>query len=523
MQEQFELVRSALRGIWAHRWWGLATAVGVGIAGAAAVFLIPSKYEASARVFVDTQSILRPLMTGLAVQPDVNQQVQMMSRTLISRPNVERVMRMADLDIQAKTPKEREALVDALLKDIEFRAVGGNNLYNITYRAGSPETAKNVVQSLLSIFVENNLGDSRRDSDSARRFIDEQIKQYEVRLQQAENALKEFKLKHLSVMPNLAQDYVTRASELQAAVNQSRSELRQAENARDAIRKQLAEEAPSFTSETTTEAARPRPPSELDERIEAQRRRLDDLRTRFTDEHPDVIGGRRVLAQLEEQREVERKAEAARNPGQAQQAARRVQSANPVYQQLRVQLSEAEAQAAALRARVADAEARLAEARAMAQTVPKVEAEFAQLNRDYDVNKKSYEALLARRESAQLSGSMEATGSMADFRVVDPPRVGANPVSPNRPLLFVLAFVASIAAGLAAAFARDQIRPTFYDMRSLRAGTGLPLLGTVSFMPDAATRRRQRQGLLAFSGSTAMYVGLFAVLLAWQWLRSLAR
>ena len=159
----------------------------------------------------------------------------------------------------------------------------------------------------------------------------------------------------------------------------------------------------------------------------------------------------------------------------------------------------------------------------MAQTVPKVEAELTQLNRDYEVNKKSYEALLARRESVQLSGSMDATGSMADFRVVDPPRVGANPVSPNRPLLFLLAFVASIAAGMATAFASDQIRPTFYDMRSLRAVTGLPLLGAVTFIPDAATQRRSRQALLAFSGGTAMYVGLFVVLLAWQWLRSLAR
>ena len=93
MQEILELVRSALRGIWMYRWWGLVTAVLVGAVGTAAVWRIPNQYEASARVYVDTQSILKPLMSGLAIQPNVDQQISMMSRTLVSRPNVEKVVK----------------------------------------------------------------------------------------------------------------------------------------------------------------------------------------------------------------------------------------------------------------------------------------------------------------------------------------------------------------------------------------------------------------------------------------------
>jgi polysaccharide chain length determinant protein (PEP-CTERM system associated) len=527
MQELLSTLRSALTATWRHRWWGLATALLVGLVGTVVVMTIPNKFEASSRVYVDTQSILKPLMSGLAVQPNIEQQVNMMSRTLISRPNVERVMRMADLDLRAKSTQERDAFVDGLMKDIEFKAVpGANNLYSIGYKNEKPEAAKSVVQSLLSIFVEANLGDKRRDADQARRFIDEQIKSYESKLQASESALKEFKIKNLSVMPTSQQDYVSRVGELQALVITTRSELRQAENSRDAIKKQLSEEAPSLTSETITErtAAILAKPTELDERIEAQRKSLDALRLRFTEEHPDIVATKRVLQQLEAQRDAERRAEAARAPASTPAAAQRVlQMANPAYKELRVEFAKAESLVASLRAKTADLEARLAQSRAAAETVPKVEAELIALTRDYDVNRKNYEQLLARRESAQISGEMEASAGVAEFRVIDPPRVTPHPVYPNRALLLTGVFLASIAAGLAAAFAREQVRPTFFDLRSLRFTTGLPVWGAISMVPDMITASRNRRGAIVFGGATAMYLMLFTAILAFFWLRQLAR
>ena len=213
MKEILDQLRGLLRVLWAYRWWGLGAAVLAGAVGSAVVMAIPNKYEAGARIFVDTQSVLKPLMTGLAVQPNIDEQIALMGRTLINRPNVERVMRMADLDLNAKTPQEREQIVDSLMKGISFQSTGRvgrapTNIYIITYRNERPETAKNVVQALLTIFVESNLGSKRRDSEQARRFIDEQIKLYEQRLLDAENALKEFKLKHMNVMPSLSQDSV---------------------------------------------------------------------------------------------------------------------------------------------------------------------------------------------------------------------------------------------------------------------------------------------------------------------------
>lgn len=190
-----ELLRQAgaiLRAMWRQRWLGLAVAWLVSVVGAAVVMQVPDKYEASARIFVDTQSILKPLMAGLAIQPNIEQQVVMLSRTLISRPNVERLVRMADLDLKVKSKQEQDGLIDDLMKSLEIKSTGRDNLYTLAYRDSQPEKAKRVVQSLVSIFVESSLGDKRKDSTSAKQFIDEQVKAYEKKLEEAESRLKDF-------------------------------------------------------------------------------------------------------------------------------------------------------------------------------------------------------------------------------------------------------------------------------------------------------------------------------------------
>ena len=121
MDELLGQLSTIARGVWKHRWPGLLVAWVVGAIGAAVVLWVPDKFEASARIYVDTQSILKPLMSGLAVQPNVEQQVAMLSRTLISRPNVEKLVRMADLDLGEKTKESRDALIEQVTKAIQIK------------------------------------------------------------------------------------------------------------------------------------------------------------------------------------------------------------------------------------------------------------------------------------------------------------------------------------------------------------------------------------------------------------------
>jgi uncharacterized protein involved in exopolysaccharide biosynthesis len=135
MQELLQQVVDYLRAMWHRRWIGLAAAWIAAIVGVTVVYKIPEKFEARARVYVDTQTILRPLLAGLAIQPNLDQQVALMSRTLVSRPNVEKLLRLADLDLRVTTQEQRDALIDGIMSSIKLEGVPTSNLYTITYRA----------------------------------------------------------------------------------------------------------------------------------------------------------------------------------------------------------------------------------------------------------------------------------------------------------------------------------------------------------------------------------------------------
>ena len=237
------------RGMWHRRWIGLAAAWLAAIVGVAVVYRMPDKYEASARVYVDTDSLVRPLISGLAIQPSMDQQVALISRTLISRPNVEKVVRMADLDLSVKTGYAREELVDNVMRTIQFAGGPATNLYGIAYRDVTPERARKVVQSLLTIFVESSLGDKRQDSRGALKFVDEQIKRYEEHLQASEDRLKEFKLKYMGTAGRDGQDYFGKLAALRAAIDSSKLEMEAAQESRDAYKRELAGETPTFMPE----------------------------------------------------------------------------------------------------------------------------------------------------------------------------------------------------------------------------------------------------------------------------------
>ena len=308
MEDIINQLWTIVRRMWKYRWPGLIAAWLVGIVGAVVVFYVPDRYEATARIFVDTQSILKPLMSGLTVQPNVNQQVAMLSRTLISRPNIEKLVRMADLDLKSTSKAQQEQLIEGLIKSIEIRGTNRDNLYSLTYRDADKEKAKRVIQSLVSIFVESSLGASRKDTDSAKVFLNEQIKSYEAKLEEAETRLKEFRLRNIDLQTSEGRDSASRLGDISKQLEQARLELREAENARDSAKQQLAAEkqsSGSITQSLLQESSLVVSTPEIDGRLAELKRGLDALLQRYTDEHPDVVSARRLIKDLEEQKKKE--------------------------------------------------------------------------------------------------------------------------------------------------------------------------------------------------------------------------
>ncbi|KFI05134.1 XrtA system polysaccharide chain length determinant [Massilia sp. BSC265] len=485
-----------LKAIGKYRWHAVFITWAVAIAGWVVVLKLPNQYEASARVYVDTQSILKPLLSGMTTLPNLDQQVLYMRRTLISRPNVERVMRMVDLDVQAKNAKEHDAMVEELMEKIKIGGTERDDIYTISYTAPNAKLGKDVVQALLTIFVEGSFGGKKQDSDKAVQFIDDQIRNYEEKLAAAENSLKEFKIRNLGMLPSEGGDFGSRMMTASETLNTARLELAEAEQARNAIRRRIAgEAAPGET------APLPITDPELESRIATVTKTLDGLRTQYTEAHPDIIANARLLEQLNARKqELAKNRKPSADPGAGY---------SPMLQQLNVALSEAEARVASLQARVSEHTARVARLRAQSSQAPEIEAQLAQLNRDYQVNRENYQKLVERRESAKLSGDLSSATDMLTFRVIDPPTAPPQPSGPPRLRLFSLVFVGALVAGLASAFLLSQLRPTFLSQASLREVTGLPILGSISMnWTEQQTVRRKRR-LVALGAAVLVLLAIY--------------
>lgn len=518
MDEVIAQVVGIARGMWRRRWIGVVVAWLVAVVGGAALTRVPDRFEATARLYVDTKSVLRPLMRELAVEPDIEQMIGLLARTLLTRPNVELLMTRTKLDAQLASQPERDGLIERLMRDIRLTAAGRDNVFSFSYRDADPVLARQLVENLIALFLESDQVARRRDSEAARGFIDEQIKSYEVRLAEAENRLKEFKLRNLGITDASGKDYFQRISTLTEEINNLTTDLRAAEQSRDALKRELDGESVTLVPEQPTVVAAQSP--ELDARLDTQRKQLDELLRRFTELHPDVIAARRLIARLEEEKQQFEAQARRRAAEQAKAQPRSAPTGNPVMQRVKLALAEAEASVASLRVRVGDLRARLAQLRASANRVPQVEAELAQLNRDYEVVRRNYDQLVARREKASMSEDVDAA-RLGQFRVIDPPRVSPRPVFPNRLALAPLVLLAALGVGAAASFLVSQLVPTFDNARLLRTVTQRPILGSVSMlMTDLAIRRKRWQSA-AFGSALA---GLVLVGGAWMgWLSTLAR
>ncbi|MCI0505895.1 MAG: Wzz/FepE/Etk N-terminal domain-containing protein [Gammaproteobacteria bacterium] len=502
MRETILQAITILRDIWRYRWQAMLVAWIACTIGWIVVFKLPDQYESKARIYIDSDSILKPLLRGISVEStDFREQLGLMTNKLLSRSNLEKVITMVDLDINARTTEEREALIINLGKNIKLSAVRTQqsegrreppNLYEITSRGSNAKQVKDIVQALLTIFLETAIGETRQDTGVAQKFLEAQITEYEAKLAAAENRLMEFKRNNMGVLPSQDVGIFQRLQMAREQLNQVELELLEATNRRDEIQRQL-----NSVNKSEPVALPPgvvQQPSPLESRIITLQQRLDELQLKYTQEHPTVIETKQMLAMLEAQQEEQKKAAAS---GEGDMSA-----TNPVYQQLKLSLGEVDAQIAGMRVRRDAYQTRLSKLNEDLKILPEVEAELQRLDRDYEINKQQYNELVARRESAKLAGHVEQSGEKVKFKVIEPPRVPIAPIGPNRPLLSAGVLVFGIGLGIGLAFLLSQIRPVFHDRRSIQEGLELPVFGVISrvWTPQVLWKRKVQFSAFIVSG-----------------------
>jgi polysaccharide chain length determinant protein (PEP-CTERM system associated) len=503
-----------LQALWRHKWLGVATAWLVCTAGWIGVALVPTKYESSARVYLNADPLLTPLLKGLAADTDPTRQLDFMQRTLLSRPNLEQLVRLTDLDIGVTTPEEKEALFKRLATDISVAPVT-LNLLTLSYRDRDPVVAKNVVQSLLTIFAEKTAGSSRAEMDSAQRFLDSEITSYRDQLRAAERRRAELAQQYPDIVSNRPPDASAQGDESLSRLDQARGavarlklELADATTKRDALQKELAAVPPTLSVDRAPQVivtnGRLGP---MDERLQEIRRNLDSLLLKYTEDHPDVKAARQAIAQL--QAEGARSTVAAAKPGSTTKG----EIVNSVYEQIKVRLVDAEAAVAAVQRRLDDAQADMQRIEKVAKSAPGVLVQAQDLDRDYSILKRNYQELVARREATQIANAADIKTEKIQFRIVDPPQVPVLPAAPNRPMFVSVVLLFGIGAGLAVPLALTQVDRSFATIAQLR-NLGVPILGSVTRLSLGAARRHDMVQLAGVGASALLLIGVYGTLIA---------
>jgi polysaccharide chain length determinant protein (PEP-CTERM system associated) len=527
MKQELDHVFDEVKSAWRFRWLGLSAAFIVAGIGWALVFALPDRYEADARVFVDTRTALKPALQGLTTDQNVDAQINYVRQSLLEGPQLEAIARETGvLEPTVTDERVRAKILDRLSDRIALtvfsagsqgdeRSTAGT-IYSFHYTDTSRDRALNVVKTLLHTFVEETLGGKRAGSEHAQEFLETQIKDYEQRLSTAEDRLAAFKKKNVGLMPSEQGGYFVQLQREVDAAKKAETDLSIGMSRREELAKQLHSDEAISAAGTSSPLLGGRGMSggsDTLSRIQEAQAKLDELLLKYTDRHPDVIAARATLDELKRRRMTE--LENLRR-GDAGAVASSGAGNNPVYQNIQLELNKQDVDIAALRRELAQHQTTVIELRQRLNSAPQVEAEFQQLNRDYDVNKAQYTALVESYQKARLGERADNAGSVR-FEVVLPPTAPVAPVYPKRPALLAAIWLAAMGTAAGVAYLMSLFRPIVSSVRTVNELTEFPVLGVVGVAFPTRQQREFNRNMWRFSAATASLMVAFAVALLLNW------
>jgi polysaccharide chain length determinant protein (PEP-CTERM system associated) len=529
MTTKIEAVLDELRGSWRFRWPALLAAVAVAAIGWLIVFALPDRYEAQAEVLVDTRTALKPVLQGLATNPDVNVQLNYVRQALLADPQLTQFAQQTGLMPAAGlSPADQEALLNSLRKRIDLSVErtpdqaaesgpnAGSTTYGITYQDVDRARALKLVQMMMNALINETLGGSQQGSEHAQQFLKAQIADYEKRLQAAEDRLAAFKSQHLGVLPTQQGGYFDQLQKENQAIEDLKTQLLVAQSKRRELQTELHGDVAISASDATGVVS----PNgvmiagDTLSQIQQEQARLNQLLLKYTDKYPDVIAARAQLATLKRRRAAEI---AALRRGDADAAAMSGASANPIYQSIQLELNKVNVNIADLRTELAEHQQKAQELQQLLNKTPQLEAQYAQLSRDYDINKTQYTALLASYDKARL-GEQAGNAGAVRFELVQPPAVSYEPVWPQRTKLLAVVLILALGAGGGLAYALNQLRPVVGSPTALRQLTGIPVVAVVGCAFPTSTALTTRGQIRRFSFALACLIAGFVVVVVLSYL-----
>ena len=493
-----DVVLSVLR----RRLWLAISLFGVVLnASVTLVVSLPNLYRASTFILVEGQQI-PPKYVQATVTSGIQSRLHTISQEILSRSRLQRLIKKFRLyeDLRKRLPSDE--VIAAMRRDIgiKIKGVGGRGnrhtvAFEASYTGADPRKVLLVATTLASFYIEENLKIRERQALGTTDFLRGELEQVKKRLEEQEQRLANYKRKHLGELPGQLQANLKTLDRFQAQMKLVSDNLTRAQERRDAMIHRIEEinGGPSSSFEET------RKPGGLARQIEMLVLKLTVLKTRFSDNYPDVIRLKREISVLQE--ELIRRIEAADSQA----------NGSSPHARLQAKLSEIDAMIKLRTAKLEKTGQEIARYQTRIENTPKRVQELLLVTRDYSSTRQLYNSLLKRQEEASLASSMEQHQKAERFHIIDAAIRPEMPISPNRLRLFLLGLFLSFGVSGAGVLLREMTDTSFHRVEHLQGFTKAPILVAIPSIVTKGDRLRWRlsQGLAV--------VALSLLLLAVVW------
>jgi polysaccharide chain length determinant protein (PEP-CTERM system associated) len=448
------------------------------LAGVWCYVVLPRTYEAATLILVQSQEIPQAYVEA-TVSQGVAERVRTLSQEVLSRSNLEAIINEMKLFAEARNKgTSMDILVASLRKQITVNTNVGprdeTSSFTISYKGRNPKEVADVTNRLASYFIDSNLKLRARQASETTIFLQKQLEELKALLDQQEAKVQEYRNQYLGELPDQLQSNISTITSLQMRLESLQTSLTEAMNRRLTIQGQLSQ----------AESGSPGTTSQRGQRVTELRNQLEEMKSRYTPEHPEIKRIQEQIAELEKQPE---KASTAR--------------LDPRVADLRTQLSNANIEVESLRRDVDRVRTQIDQYQGRVEGTPKREQEMAALTRDYNITQQNYQRLLDRFYEAKRAEDMEKRQQGEQFRVVDyaqPPEV---PVSPN-PMRIALVFLAlGLGAGAGIIIMLEMLDSTVKGVKQLESWSGeIPCISEIPLAMTEGDKHKQHLMNIMFLG-----------------------
>ena len=472
-------------------WWVILPVVILPVLAYLVSLKIPNRYTSKTTVLVEQQKVPDNFVKSVMTE-DISVRLATMREQILSRSRLQPIIERFGLfkaDV-GKVPMEE--LVDKMRKLITLTPMqpdgarrAGMPGFSISYTAENARLAQQVCAEITSMFMSENLKAREQSAVGTTDFLKSQLAEAKLSLDEQDAKLADFKVKYTGQLPEQEQTNLSMLTTLTSQLEAANQQLARAQSDKTYSESMLGQQIAAWHASKVTTS-----PETLDHQLSSLQSQLVTLRSKYTEEHPDIVKLKSEIAKVRKQISENAEATAGLSSRDESKAS---PNEPPQLQQLRLQIRQLEG---VIKERGADQQRirqQIAIYQSRIQLSPRVEEQYKQLTRDYSTAQKNYDDLLNKKTQSEMATDLERRQQGEQFRVVDPPNLPEKPSYPNRLKFIAFAVVAGLGIGAGMVFILEVQDKALRTQRDIEFYLQLPTLAMVPPVGSLAARRAPKE------------------------------